>query len=297
MQIIECVPNISEGRRKEVIESIVNCVKNTNGIKFLDYSYDYDHNRSVLTFVGDKDSLKQGVINLFVKSVELIDLTKHKGEHPRMGAVDVCPFIPVKDVTIEECVNLAKEIGQILSEKLNLPIYLYEYAATLPHRKNLADIRKGEFEGLKEKMTKPEWKPDFGPDTPHPTAGASVIGVREFLIAYNINLNTSDINIANQIAKAVRARSGGLAYVKAIGINLSERNIAQVSMNLVNFNKTPIYRVFELVKIEAQRYGVSIIGSEIVGLIPQRALLETAAYYLQIENWDNNLVLENRIFF
>ena len=294
-KIIECVSNISEGKNLEVVNEIVNSIKKTKGIIFLDQSSDYDHNRSVLTFAGDEQSLYNAVITMFEKSISLIDLTKHQGEHPRIGAVDVTPFVPIKNVSMNDCVELAKKAGKEISERFNLPVYLYEYAASTSYRKNLADVRRGEFEGLKEKMQDSIWKPDFGPSIPHPTAGASVIGARQILIAYNINLNTPDLEIAKKIAKAIRASSGGFMYVKALGIMLNERNIAQVSMNLVDYEKTPIYRVFELVKIEARRYGVQIIGSEIIGLIPQKALFETAAFYLGIENWEPQLVLENKI--
>lgn len=294
-KIIECVPNISEGRNPEIINEIANAIKGTKGIIFLDQTSDYDHNRSVFTFIGDEEALSESVIKLFEKSISLIDLTKHQGEHPRLGAVDVVPFVPIKNVTMNDCVELAKKVGKKINEKFNLPVYLYEYAASAPYRKNLADIRRGEFEGLKEKMLDSMWMPDFGQSTPHPTAGVSVIGARQILIAYNINLNTDNLEIAKKIAKAIRGSSGGLVYVKALGVMLNEKNIAQVSMNLVDYEKTPVYRVFELVKIEAQRYGVQIISSEIIGLIPQKALFETAAYYLGIENWAPELVLENKI--
>ena len=294
-QIIECVPNISEGRNPEIVNSVVDSIKSVRGVTFLNQSSDYDHNRSVLTFVGDEESLSEAVIRLYEKAVELIDMTRHKGEHPRLGAVDVVPFVPIKDVTMDDCIKLSRKVGQTINEKFNIPVFLYENAASAPHRKKLADIRKGEFEGLNEKMKNSLWLPDFGAPSLHPTAGATVTGARQILIAYNINLNTSDLNIAKKIAKSVRGSSGGLVNVQAMGVMLAERNIAQVSMNLLDYEKTPIYRVFELVRAEAQRFGVGIAGSEIIGLLPQKALFETASYYLGIENWDSNLVIENNI--
>lgn len=294
-KLIECVPNISEGQRPEVIERCVKAVSSVPGVIFLNQSSDPDHNRTVLTLVGNPEGLKQAILNLYEAAIDQIDLRSHKGEHPRMGAVDVVPFIPIKDATTEDCIALSKEVAAAVAERFNVPIFLYEDAATRPEHKNLAAVRKGEFEGMAEKMKQPEWKPDFGPDQPHPTAGVTAMGARFFLVAYNVQLGTADLGIADKIAKSVRAISGGLSNVKAMGVFLTDRNIAQVSMNLVNYKKTPIYRVQELIKIEAQRWGVPVIGSEIIGLIPQDALFDCASYYLQIENWDPALVLENKI--
>jgi glutamate formiminotransferase len=293
--LIECVPNISEGRRLDVVNEIVEAVKRTPGLKWLDQTSDPDHNRSVLTFLGGPAVLKQAIETLYAQVSKHIDLQQHEGGHPRMGAVDVVPFIPIADCTMADCVALAKEVGLLVAEKFNVPVILYEEAASAPHRKNLADVRKGQFEGLGDKLVRPEWAPDFGNNYPHAHLGATAIGAREALIAYNVYLHTSDLKIANEIAKAVRGSSGGLAYVKGMGLYTEERNKVQVSMNLVNYKKNPIYRVFELIKIEAARWGVQVAGSEIVGLIPQDALLETAAYYLRVEGYNPSMVLENKI--
>ena len=295
-KIIECVPNFSEGRDKEKIESIADCFRGKSGVKLLDYSGDADHNRSVVTVAGEPEAIKYAVIEAIGKAIELIDLNKHSGEHPRMGAVDVVPFIPIKNVTIDEAIALSQEVAKEVGVRFNLPVFLYEASATTQHRENLADIRRGEFEGLSDKMRLTEWKSDFGPETPHPTAGVVAIGARKPLIAYNINLNTNNIKIANAIAKKVRHSSGGLRYCKAIGIYLKERDLAQVSTNLTDYTKTSIYSVYEMVRMEAKRYGVSIIGSEVIGLVPMTALAESAAYYLGIENFSMNQVLEAKLF-
>lgn len=295
-KIIECVPNFSEGRDKEKIESIADCFRGKSGVKLLDYSGDADHNRSVVTVAGEPEAIKYAVIEAIGKAIELIDLNKHSGEHPRMGAVDVVPFIPIKNVTIDEAIALSQEVAKEVGVRFNLPVFLYEASATTQHRENLADIRRGEFEGLSDKMRLTEWKSDFGSVTPHPTAGAVAIGARKPLIAYNINLNTNNIKIANAIAKKVRHSSGGMRYCKAIGIYLKERDLAQVSTNLTDYTKTSIYSVYEMVRMEAKRYGVSIIGSEVIGLVPMAALAESAAYYLGIENFSMNQVLEAKLF-
>jgi glutamate formiminotransferase len=295
-KIIECVPNFSEGRDKEKIESIADCFRGKSGVKLLDYSGDADHNRSVVTVAGEPEAIKYAVIEAIGKAIELIDLNKHSGEHPRMGAVDVVPFIPIKNVTIDEAIALSQEVAKEVGVRFNLPVFLYEASATTQHRENLADIRRGEFEGLSDKMRLTEWKSDFGPETPHPTAGVVAIGARKPLIAYNINLNTNNIKIANAIAKKVRHSSGGMRYCKAIGIYLKERDLAQVSTNLTDYTKTSIYSVHEIVRMEAKRYGVSIIGSEVIGLVPMTALAESAAYYLGIENFSMNQVLEAKLF-
>ena len=295
MKLVECVPNFSEGQRKEVIEKIIDEARKFD-VSILDYSPDADHNRTDVTFIGRPEEAKKAALAMSMKAVELIDMNHHRGEHPRMGAMDVVPFIPLMDTTMEECVELARQFASEFSEKSGVPCYLYEEAATRPERRNLAKIRRGEFEGLKEEMGKnPERKPDFGPDRIHPTAGATAVGARFFLIAFNINLATDDISIAKTIAKAVRHSSGGYRYVKAMGFEIKERGIVQVSMNMVNYRGTPLFRVFETVKREAERYGVSIAGSEIVGLVPMEALIDVADFYLQLENFDETQVLEKRL--
>jgi len=292
--IIECVPNISEGRRREVVEEVAAAVTGP-GRQVIDLSLDPDHNRSVITIVGEPDGLAEGVISLVRRAVERIDLREHHGEHPRMGAVDVIPFIPVREATMDDCVELSRTVGRRIAEEIGLPVYLYERSATNAARRNLATIRKGEFEGFAAKIALPEWEPDFGPKEIHPSAGVVAVGAREFLIAYNINLATSDLAVAREIASAVRSSSGGLRYVKALGFPLAEKGIVQVSMNLTNFKKTPILRVFDLVKREAERRGVLVAGSEIVGTLPRQALYDVAAAALQIEGFSSQLVLEERI--
>jgi glutamate formiminotransferase / 5-formyltetrahydrofolate cyclo-ligase len=294
MPIIESVPNISEGRRPEVIGRLVDRVRGT-GVRVLDHSSDASHNRSVLTIAGDAASLKSAILALFAAAVEAIDLRSHRGEHPRLGAVDVVPFVPIEGATLADCVALAKEVGAAVAERFGIPVFLYEEASANPARKNLEDIRRGEFEGLAAKMAAPEWAPDFGPAVPHPSAGASVIGARTALIAYNINLNTDRLDVARKIAAAIRHSSGGLRHVKAMGVTLEDRNLVQVSMNLTNYEKTPMFRVFELVKREAARYGVTILESEIVGLVPAAALVSSAEFYLQLERFDARQILETRL--
>ena len=293
-KIVECIPNISEGRNMEVVEAVVNEVRSTPGVTLLDVSSDPNHNRSVITFLGSPEGVADAAVKLAKKAAELIDLTKHVGEHPRMGAVDVCPFVPVKEITTEECVELSKQVGKRIWEEAGMPVFLYEDSASAPHRVNLAAIRKGQFEGMAQKVLEPEWEPDFGGRTIHPTAGTVAVGCRMPLVAYNINLNTSDIKIASTIAKTIRQANGGLACVKALGVMLEDRNIAQVSINMTNLHKTPLYRVVELVKAEAKRWGVTVVGTEVVGLTPMHALIDAAEYYLQIENFDGEKqVLEN----
>lgn len=295
-KLIECVPNISEGRRPEVIETVIDEVRRTPGVTLLDYSSDASHNRTVITFLGSPEGVADAAVAVAKKAAELIDLTVHEGEHPRMGAVDVIPFIPIKDVTAEECVALSKAVAERVWEEAHMPVFLYEESASAPSRVNLAAIRKGQFEGMAQKVQEPEWEPDFGGRTIHKTAGVVAIGARMSLIAFNINLSTSDVSIASNIAKIIRQSSGGLPYVKALGVMLSERNIAQVSINMTNFHKTPLYRVLELVKAEAKRYGVTVVGTEIVGLAPMQALIDSAEYYMQIEAFDfHKQVLENHI--
>jgi len=295
MAIIESIPNVSEGRRPEVIERLAEAIRATPGVRLLDYSSDPSHNRSVYTLVGDADGVKRATLALFEQAVAAIDLRTHRGEHPRLGAVDVVPFVPIEGITMAECVALAQEVGAAVADRFGVPVFLYEEASANPARRNLEDIRRGEFEGLAAKMQNAEWTPDFGPAVPHPSAGASVIGARMPLIAYNINLNTNRVEVAKKIAAAIRHSSGGLRYVKAAGFMLEDRGIAQVSMNLTNYEKTPIFRVFEIVKREAARYGVSILESEIVGLVPSAALTAAAEFYLQIERFGPDQVLENKL--
>jgi glutamate formiminotransferase / 5-formyltetrahydrofolate cyclo-ligase len=295
MAIIECVPNVSEGRRPEVVRAIVDAVAGTPGVHLLDWSSDASHNRSVITLAGEAGPLKAAVLALFALSLDSIDLRQHQGEHPRMGAVDVVPFVPIERVTMEDCAQLARETGEAVAARFGVPVFLYEEAASAPARRNLEDIRRGEFEGLADKMAQSEWRPDFGPATPHASGGASAIGARMPLIAYNINLATDRLDVARKIAAAVRFSTGGLRFVKAMGITLEDRGIVQVSMNLTNFEKTPIPRVFELVRREAARYGVPVLESEIVGLVPSAALVAAAQWYLQLDGFTGDQVLEHRL--
>lgn len=295
-KIIECVPNFSEGRDLKKLEQILDCFRGKEGVKLLDYSSDQDHNRSVVTVIGEPEALRDAMVEAIGKAVELIDMTKHQGQHPRMGCVDVVPFIPIRNATVEDADRVAKETAAAAAERFGQPFFLYEKSATAPHRENLAEIRRGQFEGMAEKMLDQEkWKPDFGPATIHPTGGVTAIGARMPLIAYNINLDTDNLEIANKIAKAIRHISGGFRYCKALGVMLEDRGIAQVSMNLTDYTKTPVYRVFETVKMEAHRYGVNILDSEVVGLVPQEALIDCASYYLQFGDFRNTQVLENRL--
>ena len=295
MPIIECVPNISEGRRPEVVDGVVARLRQVPGVRVLDHSSDPSHNRSVLTLAGDAAPLKEAVLALFEAAIPAIDLRQHTGEHPRLGAVDVVPFVPIEGVTMEACVALAKATAAEVARRFQVPVYLYEDASDNPSRKNLEDIRRGEFEGLAAKMASPGWAPDYGPPAPHPSAGATVIGARMPLIAYNINLATDRLDVAKKIAAAVRHSSGGFRYVKAMGVRLEDRGIVQVSMNLTNYQKTPIFRVFEAVKSEAAWYGVSILESEIIGLVPAAALHATAEHVLQLSEFTPNQVLETRL--
>jgi len=294
-RIIQCVPNFSEGRDLGKVEKIVDCFRGKSGVKLLDYSSDKDHNRSVVTIIGEPEALKEAVVEAVVKAVELIDMTIHKGQHPRMGAVDVVPFIPIKNTTISDADKLAKEVANEVSKRCSLPFILYEKSATAPHRQNLAAVRKGEFEGMSEKMKSTKWKSDFGPDTIHPTAGITAIGARMPLVAYNIKLGTDNIDIATEIAKRIRHANGGFRYCKAMGVELKDRGIVEVSMNLTDYSKTAIYRVFETVKMECKRYGISVLGSEIIGLVPMQALVDSAHYYLGLENFTIDQVLEYRL--
>ncbi|MDQ5857749.1 MAG: glutamate formimidoyltransferase [Acidobacteriota bacterium] len=293
--VIECVPNISAGRDPEVVSEIAEAVRVAPGVRLLDVSSDPSHNRSVLTFVGDEEGVREGVRALFAAAIPRIDLTRHSGEHPRMGAVDVVPIIPLRGTTLERCVALSREIGAEIAERHHVPVYLYEDSATSERRRNLAEVRKGQFEGFAEKMKSPEWKPDFGPDAPHPTAGAVAVGTRAPLIAYNINLGTRDLAVADRIAKAIRHLGGGFRYVKAMAVELADRGQVQVSINMTNYRKSPLHRVFECVRSEAERHGVPIVGSEIVGLCPAEALLLAAEHYLRLERFSSDQVLELRL--
>ncbi len=293
--IMECVPNYSEGRNKETVLAIADCFKNKNNVRLLDFSSDEDHNRSVFTVIGEPEALKEAVLLSCEVALKKIDLRRHRGQHPRMGAVDVIPFIPIRNCNIEDAKNIARQVGEYLGEKLHQPVYLYEKSASSPSRENLADVRRGEFEGLAQKMQDPNWKPDFGPNIPNETGGATAVGARMPLVAFNVNLNTPDLSIAKAIAKKVRYSNGGFRYIKAMGVALHERNIVQVSMNVTDYTRTSLYRVFETIKMEAKRYGVNVAGSELIGLAPVMALADAAEYYLQIENFKIEQLLEMRI--
>jgi glutamate formiminotransferase len=291
-KVLECALNFSEGRREEVIQAIVAAAQ---GVRVLDVSSDKDHNRTVVTFAGSPQAAAAAAVRITANAVELIDMNAHHGAHPRIGAVDVIPFVPLGDATMDEAIAAAREVGQRLGDELGIPVYLYESAATRPERRNLADVRQGEYEGLPQRLADPSWKPDFGPSHPHPTAGATAVGARIYLLAYNVNLGTPDVEIAKAIARAVRAKTGGLQNVKALGVMLHERNQAQVTMNVVDPFRTPIYRVLELVRLESARYGVPVIGTEIIGLVPLTVMLEAARYYLQLEGFRDDQVLETRL--
>lgn len=303
-KIIECVPNISEGRNQEVIEACVDQVRSTAGVTLLDYSSDASHNRSVITFMGSPEGVMNAAVALAKKAVELIDLNHHQGEHPRMGAVDVCPLIPLKDCTKEETVEYSKQLGERLWNEVGTPVFLYEDSASAPHRVNLADIRRGQFEGMAEKVKDPMWTPDFGGATIHPTAGCTAVGCRMPLVAFNINLSTDNVEIAKAIAKIIRRKNGGFDCVKSNGFLIEveadeEKGIpahkyAQVSINMTDFNRTPLYRVVEVTKAEAKRWGVYVTGTEIIGLTPMRALIDSCEYYLQLNEFDpDKQIIEN----
>jgi glutamate formiminotransferase len=295
-RLVECVPNFSEGRNRAAVEAIAAAIGSLPGVVLLDLELDADHNRSVVTFAAPPQIVVEAALAGAGKAVELIDLNRHQGVHPRIGAADVIPFVPLEGVTLDECVKLAEKCAAEIWKRFKVPVYLYEAAARRPDRVNLENIRRGQFEGLRDEIaTNPGRAPDFGEPAVHPTAGATVVGARKFLIAYNINLHTPDVEIAKKIAKAIRFSNGGFRYVKAMGVPLASRNLAQVSMNLTDFEQTPVHRVFEAVRSEAARYGVQIAGSEIVGLIPKKALEMTADFYLRCENFSPTLVLENRV--
>src|SRR6266853_4565022 len=295
-RLIECVPNFSEGRDPSKVDAIVGAMSSVPGVYVLDREMDADHHRCVITLAGEPDAVAEAAILGTGKAMELIDLTKHSGAHPRVGATDVLPFMPIDGVTIEDCVALARRVGNDIWKRYRIPVFFYEAAAMRPERINLENVRRGQFEGLREELKKNHDRhPDIGEPKLHPTAGVTVVGARKFLIAYNINLNTSDVSIAKEIAKAIRFSSGGLRYVKAMGVDLKARALAQVSINLTDFEQTPLHRVFEMVKREAEQYGCAIVGSEIVGLIPRKAIELPAEFYLQFENFSPALVLENRL--
>ncbi|HEP4533567.1 TPA: glutamate formimidoyltransferase [Streptococcus pyogenes] len=295
-KIVECIPNFSEGQNQAVIDGLVATAKSIPGVTLLDYSSDASHNRSVFTLVGDDQSIQEAAFQLVKYASENIDMTKHHGEHPRMGATDVCPFVPIKDITTQECVEISKQVAERINRELDIPIFLYEDSATRPERQNLAKIRKGQFEGMPEKLLEEDWAPDYGDRKIHPTAGVTAVGARMPLVAFNVNLDTDNIDIAHKIAKIIRGSGGGYKYCKAIGVMLEDRHIAQVSMNMVNFEKCSLYRTFETIKFEARRYGVNVIGSEVIGLAPAKALIDVAEYYLQVEDFDYpKQVLENHL--
>lgn len=295
-RIVECIPNFSEGRDKVVIERILDTLRGKEGVKLLDYSSDADHNRTVATFIGVPEKVEEAILEFAKKVYENIDMTKHVGGHPRMGALDVVPFVPVSEVSMDECIDLANRVGRQIGEKYDIPVYLYEDAAKVPGRQNLAVVRKGQYEGFFEKIKVEEWTPDYGPLEVNVKGGCVAVGARVPLVAYNVNLGTDNIEIADKIAKVIRHIGGGLRFVKAMGVKLEDRNIVQVSMNLVNYEKTAVYRAFEMIKMEAKRYGVPVIGSEVVGLVPMEALIHCAEYYLQIENFSMNQILEKRVW-
>ena len=295
-QIIECVPNFSEGRRPEIIGEIIRTIEAVEGTTMLDSEMDKDHNRAVVTFVGEPEVVEEAAFQAIKKASELIDMETHKGEHPRMGATDVCPFIPVSGVTMKTCVAIANRLGKRVGEELQIPVYLYEEAATRPSRSNLAEIRKGEYEAIRDEIATVDWrKPDFGPAKTHPKAGAIAIGARPFLIAFNVYLASQNLDIAKKIANAIRFQTGGYRYVKAMGFDIKERRQVQISMNLVNYEETPIFRVYETIKSEARRYGIPVIGSEIVGLTPLEAIVQVADFYLGFENFTSGQILESKL--
>lgn len=294
-EIVEVIPNISEAKREDVLEKIIEPLKNLKNVSLLDIKPDKSHNRTVLTMIGEGDAVLEAARALYKKAIEFIDMRNHKGEHPRVGAVDVFPFVPIKNVSMDYCVELSRKLAKIVWDEFKIPVYFYEESATREERRNLPDIRKGEFEGFFEKIKDPKWYPDVGEPVVHPTAGVTIIGARMPLIAYNINLGTSSVDIANKIAKAIRHISGGFRYVRAIGVMLEDRNVAQVSINMTNYKKTPLFRVMETVKSEAERYGVPVIGSEIVGLVPEEALFDVADFYLKLENFTYDQILERKI--
>ncbi|MDZ4159976.1 MAG: glutamate formimidoyltransferase, partial [Anaerolineaceae bacterium] len=291
--LVECIPNFSEARRPEVVEKILQAIQSVKGIQVLDRHSDLDHNRTVVTFVGAPEGVVEAAFQAIAIAGKLVDLNQHTGEHPRIGATDVVPFVPIKDISMEACVELAQQLGKRVAQELNIPVYLYEEAATSPERRNLENIRRGQYEALKNEITNPERSPDFGPAQLGP-AGATVIGARQPLIAFNVYLNTADVSIAQKIARAIRQSSGGLRYVKAMGMLVEGQ--AQVSMNLTNFHQTPIARVVEMIRREAARFGAALTHSELVGLVPQAALIDAASWHLQLDGFNSGQILENKVY-
>lgn len=294
-KLVETVPNFSEGRDQEKIDAIVKPFKETEDVKLLDASADKDHNRLVVTAIGTPEAVEKAIYDSTKIAIAEIDMEKHEGEHPRMGAVDVIPFTPVKNIEMEEAKELADRVAKKLSDDFNLPIFMYEESASNEKRRNLAKIRKGQYEGMKEKIKEPEWQPDYGPAEIHSSAGVTAVGARMPLVAFNINLDTDNKKIADKIARKIRHSGGGLRYCKAIGIDLKDKGIAQVSMNMTNYKGTSLYQVMEMVKFEAERFGVNIIGSELIGLLPSEALFDVAEYYLKLEDFELDQVIENRL--
>lgn len=293
-RLVECVPNISEGRRSEVIDAVVGAVRNTDGVRLLNVQSDASHNRTVITFAGDAGAVARAAVELAREAVTLIDMNQHRGEHPRMGAVDVIPFVPIGATTMDECVALARRVGEEVWTTLRVPVYFYAEAATAPHRVRLPDVRRGEYEGLTGKMRQQEWKPDVGDPRPHPSAGAVAVGARRLLVAFNVNLRTADVRVAQAVARAVRESSGGLMNVQAKGV-VAQSGLAQVTMNLVDVSRTPLARVFELVRIEAERFGVDVAESEVVGLVPIDAVLDAARAYLRLRGFARDQILEVKL--
>ncbi len=294
-KIMQCVPNFSEGRRPEVVEEIVDAFRKEQGVKLLDYSSDEDHNRSVVTLLGEPEALKESVLEAVKRARDLINMEEHEGGHPRLGATDVVPFIPISGVTMEDCQEMAAEVAEAINERLEIPTYLYGEAARESGRENISQVRRGEYEGLKEAIKKSDRHPDFGEPALHPTAGATMVGARMPLVAFNVNLDCSRMEVADRIARNIRTSGGGLVNIKAMGVNLEERNIVQISMNVENYLETPLHRVFELIRVEAARFGVSILESEIVGLVPMEALVLAAGHYLQLGQLDDKQILENNL--
>jgi len=295
-KLVEVIPNFSEGRRPEVLDQIIKEILSVDGVVLLDHEMDADHNRAVVTFVGEPQAASEAAFRGIKKASEVLDMSTHTGEHPRMGATDVCPFVPISEVTTQECIELAKQLGERVGSELEIPVYLYELAASRPERENLADVRRGQYEGIRDEIeTNPDRKPDFGPSKVHVKGGCTAIGVRLPLVAYNVYLDTPHVNVAKRVAKAIRSRSGGYMYCKALGFEIKERSQAQVSMNLVNHPKTPIFRVFETIKSEAERWGARATSSEIVGLVPNDALIDVAQHYLRLENFSKDQILEEKL--
>lgn len=294
-KLVECIPNFSVSKEQDekVYQGLVDVAESIPGCTLMDVQSDGSHNRCVFTLVGKPEAIEEVAFRLCEKATQTIDMTKHVGQHPRMGATDVIPFVPTMDMTVQECIDMSKRVAQRIWDELKVPSFLYEDSAASPDRVNLAKCRKGQFEGMPEKLLRPEWAPDYGERKIHPTAGITAIGARMPLVAFNVNLNTSDLSIADKIARAIRGSSGGFKYCKAIGVMLEDRSIAQVSMNMVNYEGTPLYYAYEMIRTLADRYGVGIIGSEIVGLVPAKALIDCADHYLKIENFDcHNQVME-----